>query len=229
MPSKVRSSKQSKKVKTRPPTYRGQARDTAFTYQPPLARRIKLTWQNTKILTEAAATAGAVNTFKLNSVYDVDDSFASTSTPGFAEWSAFFANYRVWEASVRVEGVVSGGSTGACGLVCVFPNATNTFIAALGSVAPMGVKKVVRADAGNGGPNAVKLQKRFSNSTVFRITPAQYAVDMDFSAGTAANPSRISRFGVSVLGINSTTALTFGYIIWVEMLIEFFNPYIFSN
>lgn len=228
-PTSKRTKKNNRRGKARIDTsFRGRAGAEPFTYQPPTARRVRLTWNGTHALTESVAGQGAVNTYKLNSVYDVDDTFGSTSTPGFTEWAAFFANYRVWETSVRIAGSVSGAATGGIAVVTVFPNATNTFVAGLGMVAPMGVKLVRQAD-GVGGVHTFDIRKRFHIPTVLRITNAQYNNEADYAAATSANPAKIARFGVSVQGVNSASVVTAAYTIWVEMLIEFYTPYILAS
>jgi len=173
---------------------------------------------------ESGAGAGVVQTYKLNSAYDVDDSVGSTATAGFAEWAAFYAAYRVWSTSVKIEGVLTGGTTGSMGIVTLYPNATSVFLVGSGQTAPMSVRKISRADAVNGGPNRISMVKRFDLPTVLRFTKSQYNNDQDFAASVTASPSRLVRFGVGTLGVGSTVAVQFTYAIWVEMMIEFFNP-----
>jgi len=219
-----RAAKRGKKVVG----FKGPSGDTTFSYQPPLARRVRLTWIGNKVLTEAAAGTGVVNTFKLNSAFDVDDSFGSTNTPGFTEYASFFSAYRVWESSVRIEGTLAGATLPGNAMIGLWPNATNTFLITQMYSAPMGLRRVLRADNA-AAVTHFQMKKRFSNPTVFRITKQQYNTDMDFTANVSANPVRIARFGVGVQGINSTTPVTAVYTIWVEMFIEFFNPYILSQ
>jgi hypothetical protein len=162
----------------------------------------------------------------MNSVYDVDTSLGSTTTPGFTEWSAFFNNYRVWRLHVRAEITISGVSSGGIATVCLVPNsfqATLPSSAIDWSVQPQAIHRTITPIA-NGGSNLAVLDKEYWLPRIFRITDSQFRDDMDFTATTGSNPSRQAYFAVTVQGLNSANAATLNAQLYFAMEIEFFNP-----
>lgn len=218
--------KQRKSAK--PNKQRSVVRQAPFTYVPPMSKRARLTWAGQIGLTESAAGSGVARVYRLNGAYDVDTGVGSTSTPGFSEYAAFFSNYRVWTASVRVVGTAYGGTTGSMGTLIMYPNATNTFLAGAGAgdawaVAPYSVKRTVRGDSTSSN-NVVTLQARYDLPSVARITRNQYKTDMDYSAASNSTPSRQIQLSVCGFAINSGNAMSFTFMVYVQMDVEFFNP-----
>jgi hypothetical protein len=197
---------------------------------PPSARKVNLVWCGTFGATESSAGAGAFNFYRLNSVYDVDTAVGSTATPGFVEWSAFYSNYRVWKTRFRIEGTVSGLSSGAVCTVCLVPNPLQATLPSAGSewpVQPGSIHKTV-VNYSNGGTNMFVLDKQFSLPSVFRITQAQFKSDFDFSATTSANPARQAYVAVTIKSNSSTVAAAYGQV-YVSMSVEFFNPILLAS
>lgn len=200
--------------------------DTPFTYVPMNSRRVQLTWSGFKSVTESAAGAGGQSFYKINSAYDVDSSVGSTSTPGFAEYSYFFSSYRVWAAEVMVIGSCAGGVSGSVATVVIYPSPTSVFLSSPASwtVAPLAVKKTIRADSTAGGSNLATLRKRYDFPTLLRISIPEFLNNFSYTASTTANPSTLVSLAVGVVGINSSTAVGFSYQIYVKMDVEFFFP-----
>jgi hypothetical protein len=177
-------------------------------------------------MAEGSPGTGVQLGFKINSAYDVDPSVGSTSTPGFAEYANYFGSYRVWGASVKIEGCASNGGSGIPALVGMYPNSTSTVLSAIDSwaVAPMSVNKTVRSDTTGGGFNVFKLRKKFLFHQVLRITRRQFTDNFSYVGATNGNPSTILYLYVfgSAAGSGSATIFTYG--IWVQMDVEFFNP-----
>jgi hypothetical protein len=193
-------------------------------YVPPHSKRVTLVFASPVSFTEAAAGVGAFNFYRLNSVYDVDTSLGSTSTPGLVEWSAFFSNYRVWATRVRVEVTVNNLSSGTA-TVSLVPNPSQATLPSSASSWPVqfgAIHKTI-TNTTSGGTNLAVLDKQYQLHQVFRITPQQYKDDFDFTATTSANPSRQAYLALAMKGNNSTTAAGLGGQVYVSMDVEFFN------
>lgn len=223
MPAKPKNARVSPKQRRKP------ARRTKLPLfmVPPKSKKVCLCFPSDSVtITESAVSGGAFRYYRLNSAYDVDTGVGSTNTPGFNEWSAFFNNYRVWRTHVRVEGGVSGGSSGALATVGLVPN---SFQATLPSskiywISQPGVVHQTISQLSNGGRTICVLDKQYSLPTIFRITKRQFMDDMDFTATTGSNPSRQAYVAVTLNSINSSTVMSFSFTIVVSMEIEFFNP-----
>jgi hypothetical protein len=194
-------------------------------YVPPQSKRVTLVFASSFSFAEAAVGTGAFNFYRLNSVYDVDTSLGSTSTPGLNEWSAFFSNYRVWAARVRIEATVNNLSTGGTATFSMVPNPLQATLPSSASSWPVqygAVHKTI-TNVTSGGTNLVVLDKQYQLHKVFRITPQQFKDDFDFTAATTANPARQAYLAVAVKSNNSTTTAGAGGQIYVSFDVEFFN------
>jgi hypothetical protein len=192
----------------------------------PQSRKVRLVWPESFVITEGAAGAGTFRYLRLNSVYDVDTTLGSTTTPGFAEWSAFYGNYRVWSTAVSAEVTVTGGGSGAIATVCLVPNALQATLPASPAtwfVQPQALHRNILA-ATSGGANKASYRRRYDIPSLFRITKAQFLSDFDFTATTGANPSRQAYLACTVYGNAATTAFAALWQVYVSMEIEFFNP-----
>jgi hypothetical protein len=177
-------------------------------------------------ITESAAGVGAFRYFRLNSAYDVDTTVGSTTMPGFAEWSSFFNNYRVWYTRVRLEGAVTGLGGNALATVCLVPNsfqATLPSAAGTWSVQPLSSHRSL-VNTTSGGNNMVRFDRTFQLPSIMRITTSQYKNDMDFSGTIGSNPARQGYLAVTVAGLNSSSAVSLAVQLYIAMDIEFFNP-----
>jgi hypothetical protein len=220
-PKQMKASKQQKRsAKPRVP------RTLGFTMVPPANKRVKLCYPYWTSITESAANAGAFKYYRLNSVYDVDTTAGSTATPGFAEWSTFYSNYRVWRTRVKIEGAVSGGSSGSLATVSLVVNPLQATLPSNSNewpVQPESVHVTIVPES-NGGHNMAVLDKEFVLPKVFKITRRQFIDNMDYTATIASNPARQGYVAVTVSGVSSSTPVTLAYQIYVAMEIEFFNP-----
>jgi hypothetical protein len=200
-------------------------------YVPPASKHVTLVFSETLTITESAAGAGAFNFYRLNSAYDVDTSVGSTSTPGFAEWSSFFTNYRVWKTRVRVEGVVSGAGSGSINTCCLVPNPLQATLPSTPVRWPVQFGTVHQTVplVSSGGNNLVVLDKQYSLPSVFRISRSQYRDEFDFTATTSSNPTRQAYVAVTVQAAQSSTPAVFAFQIYVSMDVEFFNNVLLSS
>jgi hypothetical protein len=204
---------------------RGPSR-SVFTMSYPQSRKVRLVWVEAFAITEAGAGTGAFRYLRLNSVYDVDTTLGSTSTPGFAEWSAFYSNYRVWSTAVSAEVTVTGGGSGAFATVCLVPNALQATLPstpAIWAVQPQSLHRSILA-ATSGGANKATFRRRYDIASLFRVTRTQFENDFDFTATTSANPARQAFLACTVYGNAPTSAFTALFQVYVSMEIEFFNP-----
>jgi hypothetical protein len=192
----------------------------------PASRKVRLVWVESFQITEAGAGVGAFRYLRLNSVYDVDTTLGSTSTPGFAEWAAFYSNYRVWSTAVSAEVTVTGGGSGAVATVALVPNASQATLPStptIWSVQPQALHRNILV-ATSGGANKATFRRRYDMASIFRITRAQFLSDFDFTATTGSNPSRQAFLACTVLGNAASSAFVAVYQMYVSMEIEFFNP-----
>lgn len=198
---------------------------TPYTYVPPQSRKVRLTWSGTAAFAEAAAGNGALKTYRLNGAYDVDTAVGSTSTIGFATWTNQFGYYRVWRTSVKVEGSFSGGSAGTLGTAVMFPTFSTTIVATPSQwpAQYMAIKKTVRADSSSGGRNFFVLENHYDIPTVLRLRKSEFKNDMDFTAVYNSVPARQAYVFVGGYSINSGSAMTIIYQIYVQMDVEFFG------
>jgi hypothetical protein len=209
---------------------KGPGRLIPLVMQPPKSRTVTLVWSGSGGLTEGSANAGAFNFYRLNSVYDVDTSVGSTSTPGFAEWAAFYSNYRVSRTRVRVEGTVSGLSSGAYATVCLVPNPLQATLPASSIEWPVQFGALHKTVVNNtsGGTNTFTLDKQYYMPEVFKVTKSQFRNEFDYTASTGANPARQAYVALTVRGIGSNVAAAYAQV-YVGMEIEFFNPILLAT
>jgi hypothetical protein len=223
--NKAIKSANSKKPRRAPRRAQGPSR-SVFTMSYPASRKVRLVWPEAFTITEAGAGVGAFRYLRLNSVYDVDTTLGSTTTPGFAEWSAFYSNYRVWSTAVSAEVTVTGGGSGAIATVSLVPNALQATLPtspSVWSVQPQALHRNILA-ATSGGANKANFRKRYDIASLFRITRAQFLSDFDFTATTGSNPARQAFLACTVYGNAPTSAFVALYQVYVSMEIEFFNP-----
>jgi hypothetical protein len=194
-------------------------------YIPPQSKRVTLVFASFFTLIEGSVGTGAFNFYRLNSVYDVDTSLGSTSTPGLSEWSAFFGNYRVWRTRVRIEATVNNMSVGGTATFSLVPNPLQPTLPSSASSWPVqygAIHKTI-TNVTSGGSNLVTLDKQYNLASVFRITQQQYKDDFDFTAAVNTNPARQAYVAVAVKSYNSTTIAAAGGQIYVSLDVEFFN------
>jgi hypothetical protein len=224
-----------RKPKTRPGSQRTRRNRSTkllrMCYVPPQSKRVTLVFASSFSFSEAAVGTGAFNFYRLNSVYDVDTSLGSTSTPGLTEWSAFFTNYRVWKTRVRIEATVNNLSVGGTATFSLVPNPLQPTLPSSASSWPVqygAIHKTI-TNVTSGGTNLVILDKQYNLSSVFRITPQQYKDDFDFTAPVTANPTRQAYLAVAVKSNNSTTTAGAGGQIYVSLDVEFFNNVLLAS
>lgn len=219
-----KAKQQVKVVETR--RRRAKVPRSVFTMAYASARKVRLVYAASFNFSESAAGVGAFRYYRLNSAYDVDTTLGSTTTAGFAEWSAFYSNYRVWSAAVHLEAAVSGGSAGSVATVCFVPNSLQATLPTNPEVWPVQPQAVHRTILmySSGGANKVTHTRRYAIPTICRVTQAQFMNDFDFTATTASNPARQAYLAVTVHGTNSSTAVTLFGQFYLSMEIEFFNP-----
>lgn len=202
-----------------------------FTMSTPASRRVRLVYPENFSLVEGAAGAGAYRFLRMNSLYDVDTTLGSTSVPGFAEWAAFYTNYRVESVAFKIQAAASGASAGTMAQVTFTPNPLQPVLPSspeTWGVQPGAIQKTILMYS-NGGANRATLVKRYSMPKVFKVTDEQFRSDFDFTATTASNPARQAYLAVTAYGIGSSTPVTLIVNAWVSMEVEFFNPTLLSS
>lgn len=223
-----KSAQQKKKTvpQGKPPLRSARLPRSLFCMTPPRHMRVHLVYPSAIQITEGAAGSGQFKFYRLNSAYDVDTNIASTSMPGYNEWSQFFSNYRVLSAAMDLTGTVSGISTGSMAIVSLTPNPSQATLP--GSAITWSVQpNTIHAESVNttsGGKNVVRLRRKYNLAKCFGVTPQQFRSDFDFTASTGANPLRQLFVAVTIAGIGSSTPGVLTAQLYVSMTIEFFNP-----
>jgi hypothetical protein len=221
------------KGKNRPKVSSNRPRSVGnvFTMSTPASRRVRLVYPENFTLVEGAAGAGAFRFLRMNSLYDVDTAYGSTSVPGFAEWSAFYTNYRVESVAFKIQAAASGASAGTMAQVTFTPNPLQPVLPSnveSWGVQPGAIQKTILMYS-NGGANRATLVKRYSMPKVFKVTREQFRSDFDFTATTSSSPLRQAYLAITVGGIGSSTPTTLVVNAWVSMEVEFFNPTLLSS
>jgi hypothetical protein len=230
MPAKHKSGSKRNRPVNRKPRSKKHGK-MSMVYVPPSSKKVTLVFAEQNQIVEGAAGTGAFQFYRLNSAYDVDTSVGSTSTPGFAEWSTFFTNYRVWRTRVRIEGNVNNLTQGGIGTVSLIPNPLQPTLPSSAVSWPVQYGAIHQTvnNLNSGGHNLIVLDKQFSLPTVFRITPSQYKNEFDFSATTTTNPTRQAYVAVAMKSYDSGTVAGFSYQIYVSMEVEFFNNVLLAS
>jgi len=174
------------------------------------------------ILNNAAGMI-ASKSFKGNSAFDIDPAVGSQAIPGFAEWAAFFQNYRVRKVGYRAEFMTRDASIPYIGaLAAVVPHITpftaNTFGVANYENAR---SKVVLLSAQNGKP--IIMKGSFPLHEI--VGDVACYTDDDYGSTTNTNPNNLVFLTVSYSTEPIATAIVAGMAMRLEIFqdCEFYN------
>jgi len=196
-------------------------------FEPPRTRTAVLAFSGVySAEAESSAGGGHYHFFKINSAYDIDAAYGSVAVPGFAEYGAFFQNYRVISARVKLEAAVSGMTTGSICEVSLVPNGNGLSLPAQAQTWPVQYNAVTGTicNSNEGAGRLLRLDKTFDLAKLFNVTPQQFRSDFDFSAGVTQNPTRVMYLAVCFRSAGSSTVAVLSYKLTVSMRIEFFVP-----
>ncbi len=191
----------------------------------PNSQRILMTFPGSLAIAESAAGAGVTYFYRLNSPYDPDSSGVGTTAGGYSTWAALYLNYKVHRVTVRIQGT----GTSASGSFMQFVTAPVPSQAVVPSnpqlwkTIPYSSIKTFTPQV-NGGKNTFEVVRHYDLAQVARVTPAQYANDMDFSGAIGSNPARQIYLMTSVASYGSGTVATVYFTIQITYEVEWFNP-----
>lgn len=172
---------------------RGKSRLAAipstFVPGPPAQRRF-FVFEQVYGLTEAAAGAGAFNSFRINSIYDPDFTGAGSSALGYSTYSYLYGRYRVLRVRVILRFVDNTPDSKGGSIVGVIFNSNSTFSSnpLTWPAQPFAFSKVLQGDTG-GQHSVVNFDLQPALHKIAGVTPAQFKMDQDYSATYAANPA----------------------------------------
>lgn len=193
---------------------------------PPPTQRVLCTFAAQLAIAESAAGSGVNHFFRLNSLYDPDASGVGATAIGYNTWSALFLNYKVRRVTARIQGTVTGLSTGAFASVVVAPLAAQAVVPSNKQTWKLipGARLVTVANNGVGGKNMVEVIAPMDNAKIARVTKEQYENDMDFSGQVGSNPSRQNYLMISLDSVGSSSVATLSFNIQITYETEWFNP-----
>ncbi len=185
------------------------------------AIREVLAYHQTGSLIEAAAGAGAFNTFRLNSIYDPDYTGVGTSAVGYSTKALFFGRYKVLRARVSVRFF---GSTGGNSIVGVMFGGNTTFAAnpLLWAVEPNSHSKLLQGNTGT-THSVVTFDMTVPIHKVVGITKKQFDIDLDYQSSFGSNPQLQAYATIWVYG-QSAAAQTVIYDVRISFDSEFSQP-----
>jgi hypothetical protein len=191
---------------------------------PPRTKNILMTYSINGSLLESAAGVGASYFWRLNSVFDPDQSGVGTTATGYSTWSALFLNYKVMRTTVRIRTGISGATGGMAQVTfapvprqAVVPASPTLWRSIKGGVSTLLTPIAVV------GRNLYVHQQTYDLARVACVTKSQYANDMDFSGAVGSNPAREMFFMLGVQGVGGSAAANCLYSIDITYCCEWFN------
>ncbi len=185
------------------------------------ALREVLAYHQTGVLTEAAAGAGAFNTFRLNSIYDPDYTGVGTSAVGYSARALFFGRYKVLRARFSVRFM---GSTGGNAIVGVMFGGNTTLAAnpLLWAVEPNSHSKLLQGSTGT--THAIRqFDTTVDMHKVLGITKKQFELDLDYQSAFGSNPQLQAYATIWIYG-QSAAAQSVVYDVRVSFDTQFSQP-----
>lgn len=180
-----------------------------------------LAYHQTGTLTEAAAGAGAFNTFRLNSIYDPDYTGVGSSAVGYSTRALFFGKYKVLRARISFR---VWGSTGGNSLVGIMFGGNTTFAAnpLLWAVEPNSYSKMLQGNTG-AQHSVVTFDISKEMHQFLGITKRQFEIDLDYQSSFGSNPQLQAYATIWVFG-QSAAAQTVVYDVRIAFYTEFSQP-----
>lgn len=180
----------------------------------------RLRYYGSQNLTIAAGAAGVARRWQPSGAYDIDPLLGSTATPGFAEFAAFYDQYRVTVSRIRVE--ISNTSTTPCQATVVPLNADPGASPTLNTIQSwpnQSYAKVVQVP-GIGAP-PVRMDCEMSTEKIFGSKQVYF--DDNFMSLTNTVPTN-NWFWAVGLATNAFvgSATTYDVAIYIDIGCEFF-------
>lgn len=185
----------------------------------PPSRRVWLSYAERVGIGEAAAGAGVLTSFSLNSLFDPNSGGVGSQPIGFDQLSALYGQYRVWRTIVKL----TAANTGQ----------VPTMIVVFGTYQPAAPSNpdawfcqpgVVSNDIEPPGGRSTKiLRKTFDIPTVLGLTQEQYRSDMDFVGTSSGSPTRQAYMMYGGRSLTTTVA-NISFYVQISYEVEFSQP-----
>lgn len=156
----------------------------------PSAQRRVFCFEQVYGLTEAAAGAGAFNSFRINSIFDPDYTGVGSSALGYSTYAYLYGRYRVLSTRVLLRFVdVTAVATGGQ-IVGVIFNANGVFSSnpLTWPSQPFAKSTILQGNQG-GEHSACTLNLTPPLHKVAGVTRSQFLADQDYSATFGSNPA----------------------------------------
>jgi len=160
--------------------------------------------------------------FRPSSAFDVDPLLGSTATPGFAEWAAFYNNYRVTSSRIRISFSNTSSTQGVLVVVCplnVDPGASPGVVVVNSWIDhPYQQHRIV----GTAGSPPTTMHVEMSTEKIFGSK--MIYMDDNFQALVTTNPVNNWYWALGFIS-SVIPGAPFGvdYLVDIEMGVEFFS------
>lgn len=152
---------------------------------------VKLTYTDTtNYLMGSVASAYDINTYRINSAYDINASVGSTAIAGFVEWSNLYQVYRVLRNEVRIDFCNLDTTTGQPILCGFFPSTGSGTIASWSNVYELcsNPRCTNRLISSVGGMDRCTIRQKIDLGNLVGDR-AKYLADDSYAAAINANPA----------------------------------------
>lgn len=184
----------------------------------PLQYKTRMKYVQTfKILT-ASGSDYAINTFRLNSIYDPDESGVGHQPYGYDTLEPLYNNYRVYKVHATIECVGSIGSDKP--IIGFLPCAGLPTITNFSHLLELPKSKWKQLD-----DSTRKVKGSYRMSSVIGVTPAQYKADDLFLSSMGGNPASLAYLAVFA-GMPTTITPDVDWYITITLIqyVEFLVP-----
>lgn len=164
-------------------------------------RTVVFPYPSGPLLGEAAAGAGFIWSYRVNSLFDPDFTSAGNQPLGFDQFSALYGRYAVIHTRFEIQ---YANTTSLPVRIGYFLSPQSTAPAASGvwSVQPFG-RSTTLGPIGS-GKDVLTLRGSTNLFTELGVTKRQYQDEADFSATTSANPLRVLYLHIFTHGITAS-------------------------
>ncbi len=186
----------------------------------PVAPRLRTKLRYSAVYNATTGTAFD-QLYRLNSLFDPDESGVGGQPTGFDQLAALYNRYRVWNTrwKFRILSTISSG----VGLVLVPSNNTTSLGTLAGAQHAMSLPyaKWTSTASGTRGEN---LMGQMDLALLNGRTHQQYIDDDTTAALVTANPTEVLDLHMVVFSLDQTTTINANILVFFEYDVEFFDP-----
>lgn len=172
----------------------------------PVVQHVNMAFRDVRYFAEAAAGAGAVYVYRLNSIYDPDLTGVGGTALGYTAYSNFYTRYKVLRVKIHLRGIPRADGPVSVGFM-VGPNSTTTATASAWPVEPNSFGELLTgATVNSGGPNSVYNRTMSVDiPKILGITRKEF-VDTDYSSLFGSNPAKMAYMIIYLQGLGGIVA-----------------------